>query len=203
MRPVKTNALALRSAEEFVNRNVQRACLDVDQRILDGGNGLLGDAALRGTGARIKPCGMHLEAARILADQQRCEFLDQRRHTAPAKAFVVFAPSNHAVVGGDFHEVEVSPRAISMQDVYALNLHVISFPRIPTKANRFLIIALRAVYASAPSLGRPPSLKDRTGFSETRAGRPQALRQHLPPTPGWQNDPPDRTWAGPKTITKR
>jgi hypothetical protein len=38
-----------------------------------------------------------------------------------------------------------------MQNVYALNLHLISFRRFLALATRVLIIALSAVYASVPS----------------------------------------------------
>src|SRR6185437_3375069 len=108
-------ALAHRAAEERANRHAQRLGLDVDQRVLDGADGLLVDAAGRLPRHRVERRGDALEGARILADQPLAQRADDGGEAAAAIALVIFRPADDAVIGGDLEEREDAPAGVAMQ----------------------------------------------------------------------------------------
>ena len=124
MRPVELDLAPHRAAEQFVDRNPQAARLDVQQRVLDGADRLLHDAA-----QRLPANGVHIGddgfgGAGVPADQQRRDVLDHRRQASAAERLVVFAPADQAAAGRDLDEIEVARAGIRMQAFDRGDVHV-------------------------------------------------------------------------------
>ena len=108
MGPVEADALAHGAAQELVDGNPQSARLDVQQRVLDGGDGLLDHAARGLPPQRVHGGDVRLPRARVLADDRRGQPVDHRRETGAAERFVVLAPAHEPRIGGDLEEVEIT-----------------------------------------------------------------------------------------------
>src|SRR6266704_1516559 len=79
VRPVEADAVAHGAAQHLVHGDAERARLDVEHRVLDGGDGLLDHAP-----GRLAPDGVHvrdvrLPGARVLADDGGRQPVDDRR----------------------------------------------------------------------------------------------------------------------------
>ena len=129
MRPVQAHAIAHRSAEQLVDRHLQRASLQVEQPVLDGADGLLHDAARRLATNRLHQRHVRLERARVFADQIWREALDDGVQAGPAEGLVELAPADQAVVGSDLQIVEVAAARVGLHGFNALDLHALLLPR--------------------------------------------------------------------------
>src|SRR6185437_15506834 len=96
MRPINRNAAPDRAAEESMNRQVQRLCPDVEERIADCADGLLVEAArrLKGLAGQLDENG--LDTGRILTDQRFDVARDQGIEAEIAGPLVIFRPAHDA-----------------------------------------------------------------------------------------------------------
>ena len=113
MRPVDPDAVAHLAAEQFVAGHAERLGLDVEQRVLDGAERQRHHAA----GGRPR-CGKQfgvdpLMLKGVLADHARRQPLDRRGNAGRAKALVVLAPADDAVLGHDLDEVVIPPAGVA------------------------------------------------------------------------------------------
>ena len=134
MRPVQTQALALRPAQQLVDGNAEGARLHVEQRVLDGGDRLLDDAARRLPAHRVEGRDDRFARARVSADHEWHQPVDGRADAEAAERLVVLAPAHDAVVGGDLEKVERALAGVGVQVLETSDLHAIfpSRPRIQT-----------------------------------------------------------------------
>ena len=115
VRPVQSDALAHRAAEQLVNWNAEGLGLDVQKRVLDRADGLL-DHATGGLAAdRVQQRDHCLVGPRVHADDLRGEVLDRGSHALPAKQLVVLAPADQAFIGADLKKIEVARSGIGVQ----------------------------------------------------------------------------------------
>ena len=127
MRPVDRNAVAQLAAEQLIDRHAQRLALDVEQRVLDGGDGLADDAAAR-LGRSGGEHGVdQLDLHRVHADHVGHQRLDHARQAGAAEAFVVFRPADDAVGRHELEKREGPPSRVALEDFESLDLH--RFPR--------------------------------------------------------------------------
>src|SRR3984957_11820062 len=115
MRPIQPQPLADRAAEKFVHRNVQCFGFDVDQRVLDRGNGLLVDAVRGLTGQAVQESGDFLHGPRVHANQALAQSGDDSGEALGAEIFHEFGPADQAVRGGDLQKREVTPAGVAVQ----------------------------------------------------------------------------------------
>ena len=130
VRPVQTQAVALGAAEQLVDGNAERPRVDVEQRVLDGGDGLLNDAARRLPAHGVERGDDGFTRARIFPDDQRGQTVDGRADADAAERLVVLAPADDASVRGDLQEVERALAGIRVQVLESGDLHA-AFPRRP------------------------------------------------------------------------
>ena len=123
VRPVETDALAHRPAQHGVHGQAERLRLDVEQRVLDGADRLLDDAAAGLPPDRVEQGDDCLVRRRILADDLRREAVDHGGHAEAAERFVVLAPADQALVGADFQEIEVTLAGVRVQMLDLRDLH--------------------------------------------------------------------------------
>ena len=142
MRPVERQALAHRAAEQRMDGNAERLRLDVDERVLEGGDRLLVHAAGRLARHRAERRGDALVGARILADQRLAERADDGAEPLAAVALVVFRPADDAVIGGDLEEREDAPAGVAMQILDPRDAHDAAFPSVPGRRRPFLPYAV-------------------------------------------------------------
>src|SRR6185436_10717518 len=113
VRPVDSDAVADLAAEQVVAGHAERLGLDVEQRVLDGAERqryhAAGGRPRRGKQLRVDP----LMLKRVLADHTRRKPLDRSRHTGRAKALVILAPADDAILGHDLDEVVVPPAGVA------------------------------------------------------------------------------------------
>ena len=79
MRPVHRDAIAGRASEELVHGDAERSCLEVEERVLDAGQGFRdhGAGALARRAVEIPVHG--LDGPRIAADDERGKIIDDPR----------------------------------------------------------------------------------------------------------------------------
>ena len=130
VRPVEPQPLALGPPEQLVHGNAERPRLRVEQRVLDGGDGLLDHAARRLPAHGVERGDDGLAGARILADHQRRQAVDGRADADAAEGLVVLAPADDAVIGGELEEVERALAGVGVQVLEARDLHA-ALPRRP------------------------------------------------------------------------
>ena len=99
VRPVDPDAVAHLAAEQLVARHAERLGLGVEQRVLDGADGLGDDAAGAGPGGAVELGVDALVLAGRLPDHARRQALDHRADAGRAEALVELAPADDAVVG--------------------------------------------------------------------------------------------------------
>jgi hypothetical protein len=115
VRPVEADPVPHGAAQELVDRDAERARLHVHERVLDGADGLLDDAARRGAAERLHQRHLRLEGARVLADEDGDQAADQLGQPWPAERLVVLAPADEPLVGRDLDEIEASPAGVGME----------------------------------------------------------------------------------------
>ncbi len=123
VRPVELEPVAHGAAEKIVDRHAQRLCLEVEQGVLDRGDGLLVEAAMGLARHRIELLADALMAARVVAGDGLDQRLDDRGQPLGAIAFVVFGDACDALVGLQFQEREVAPSGIAVQGFAPGNFH--------------------------------------------------------------------------------
>src|SRR5439155_4376583 len=121
--PVEADAVAHRAAQHLVHGDAEGARLDVQHRVLDGGDGLLDHAA-----RRLAPDGVHvrnvrLPGARVLADHRGRQAVDHGREAGPAERLVVLAPAHETRVRRELQKVEVARSGITVQRLDLGYLH--------------------------------------------------------------------------------
>src|SRR5262249_15037843 len=109
-------------AEKLVDRNAQRLTLDVEARILDGGDGMGAEPARGRPRAGVERRVDAPERTWVLADQRGTEAVDQGSH-ALAAALVELRPAGEAFVGGDLQEGIGVPAAIGVGILELYDLH--------------------------------------------------------------------------------
>ena len=131
VRPVHADAVAHGAAQHLVHGNAEGAGLHVEHRVLDGGDGLLDEAA-----RSLAPDGVHqgdvrLPGARILADHGGGELVDDRGEARAAEGLVVLGPADQTAVGGQLEEIEIARPGIAVQRLQPGDFHqgVTSGPR--------------------------------------------------------------------------
>ena len=112
VRPVDPDAVADLAAQKLVAGDAQRLGLGVQKRVLDGAQGEGNDAAGGRPRDRIELRVDPLVIADRLADDAGRELLDGGADARRAEAFVVLAPADDAVLGGDLDEVVVAEARI-------------------------------------------------------------------------------------------
>ena len=123
MRPVEPDALAHRAAQQLVDRDAERLGLDVEQRVLDRADRLLHHPAAGLAADRVEQRRHRLVGARVLADHDRRQMLDRGGDALAAEGFVVLAPADQPVVGGDLEEIEIAVAGVRMQALERSDLH--------------------------------------------------------------------------------
>src|SRR5438128_2179091 len=123
-----------RPAHQLVDGNAEGARLDVEQRVLDGGDRLLDDAARRLPAHRVEGRDDRFARARVSADHEWHQPVDGRADAETAERLVGLAPAHDAVVGGDLEKVERALAGVGVQVLETSDLHAIfpSRPRIQT-----------------------------------------------------------------------
>src|SRR5215207_3653550 len=112
VRPVDPDTVADLAAQKLVARDAERLGLGVEKRVLDGAQSQGNDAAGGRPRDRIKLRVDPLVIAHRLTDDASRELLDRRADARRAKTFVVLAPADDAVLGGDLDEVVVAEARI-------------------------------------------------------------------------------------------
>ena len=130
MRPVEPEPLALGSAEQLVHRDAEGARLRVEQRVLDGGDGLLDHPAGRLPAHGVERGDDGLAGARVPADHEGGQAVDGRGDAGATERLVVLTPADDAVIGGELEEVEDALAGIGVQVLEARHLHA-ALPRRP------------------------------------------------------------------------
>src|SRR6185295_19692344 len=103
--------------------------LGVEQRVLDGADGLLRHAAGGLAPQRVHQRHLRLERARVLPQERGRELLDHAGHAAgTAEVLVVLAPAHDARIRGELDEVEVSPAPVGVQRLDLGDLHAAGAP---------------------------------------------------------------------------
>ncbi len=121
--PVERNALAHRSAEQPVDRQSRRLAGDVQAAMLDGGDGLVHEAAggHAGLGPEVgadpRPC------LRIPADHPLGQLADDAAEAGVPARLVELRPADQALVGGQLQERDRPPAAIRVQVLKAGDAH--------------------------------------------------------------------------------
>src|SRR5262249_16945709 len=123
VRPVDADAIADRTAEELVHRDAEGARLDVEQRVLDGPDGLLDEAAGGLAAQRVHQGDVGLPRPRVLPHEDRGALGDHPGHAGAAERLVVLAPAGDALVGADLEEIVVAPAHVGVQGVDPGDLH--------------------------------------------------------------------------------
>ena len=115
MRPVDRDALAHRAAEQLVHRHAERLALDVQQRVLDRGDGARIDPARRLHLAHPQHRGDLLHRPRIQPDQRVGQAADHAGQAAAAIGLGVFRPADQPVIGGELEERKRAPAGVAVQ----------------------------------------------------------------------------------------
>ena len=96
---------------------------DVEKRVLDGGDGLLVQAAACLARRDVQLRHDRLGRKRVHAEDQRRQRLDDGREAAASEILVVLAPARDAAGGGDLQEREAAPGRIGPQRLNPLDAH--------------------------------------------------------------------------------
>src|SRR5262249_44781558 len=134
-RPVDLHAVANGAAEKLVDRNAERLTLDVEARILDGGDGMGADPARGRPRAGVERRVDAPQRAWVLADQRGTEAVDQGGH-ALAAALVELGPAGEALVGGDLQEGIGVPAAIGLEILELDDLHPLPRGGVSSRVRR-------------------------------------------------------------------
>ena len=105
--PVDARLLAHRPAEQFVDRHLQRAALDVPQRDVDGGNRRVDRQPLKVAEA-VHDVPVMLDLERALADEILGEPPDRGTRRLDVTPRARFPVAGDALVGIDAHEHELA-----------------------------------------------------------------------------------------------
>ena len=161
VRPVKTDPIARRSAEEFYHRNSQGLGLDVDQGEFDAGNrfGCNTARALAATADHVPKA--HLIGSRVLPDEQRREILDGADHGAGIASIAALTKTSDAVVGFDFDKNPGPPTGVHNEGLDMADFHK-SVTRIVH--NKCMFTRVAAVAALLPALARVAIIKVEVGL---------------------------------------
>ena len=104
VRPIDANALSQRPAEQLENRHAVVLCLQVEQRVLDSGDGFARDAADSRAGGGVEVPVDRFGVARILAEDDGFQAFDGGGDSGRAEAFLKLAPADEARVAGQLEE---------------------------------------------------------------------------------------------------
>src|SRR5581483_2135827 len=116
MRPVDANAVADLAAEQFIAGYAEKFRLGVKEGVFDRADGQRYDAA-RGGPRRGVELGIDpLVLEGVLADHPRRQTLDCRAETGCAKTFVIFTPTDYAVLRRDLDEMIIPPAGVAGED---------------------------------------------------------------------------------------
>ena len=96
---------------------------DIEQRVLDRGDGLLVQSAARLAGQDVQVLRHLLEHARVAADQDRGQAADDIGQSDGAKAFVELRPADDAFVRRDLEEGKHAPAGVGLERLDPRDLH--------------------------------------------------------------------------------
>ena len=124
VRPVGRDGVARRAAEELVDRDAQCLPFQVEQRVLDAGDGLGHDRAGALARGAVQIPVDRLHGPRVPPHHERCEVLDHS--CQPARRAVRIGdlgPADQAVVSGDLEEDPRTPPGVAEQRLEGGDFH--------------------------------------------------------------------------------
>src|SRR5215831_2165580 len=166
--PVDADAITYLAAEQLIAGHVERLGLGVEERVLDGTDGLGHHAAGARSGGAVKLRVDALVLAGPLPDHNGGQALDHGAHPRRAKPLIELAPAHDACLGGELDEVIVAPACIAGERLDVDDLHRRFSPAATGKPST------GARSPAAAAAARLPTSK------QGSAGFPQSVRSSSP-----------------------
>ena len=123
MAPVNRDFLAYRTAEEIINRYVQRLPLDIEQGVFNRRDRLLIDAARRLAGLGVKKLVYAFVRHGVHADYPVDQAPDHGGQAGAAVTLVIFGDTGDAFVCDQLEEAKISPAGVAMPDLATGDAH--------------------------------------------------------------------------------